>query len=493
MIQDNGLRIPQEVYNFFTNPGGHSLVLRGNAGAGKTTLALQIIEDLSAIERSYYFPTRVSDQALFAQFPWLKEKMEKLRLPPARLSKQRSNSNGQVVDLHRDGLGTLKGIGPTKALNSKTTMQVSIGKDMEEIENLYEVIEDRLPERTLLVIDSLDALAERNGLTCIKLLSSIQKDIVEGYGSNVLYVLESPEPMLDYLGDGVIKVSLSEHQGRRLREIEILKLRGTEIQQPKYLCTLKGGKMRSFGYWWERNLAKKSWMPIPDGEGRVSTGILDMDHLLQGGIERSAVVMVELGTGVPLSVASTFEASLVSNFISHGRGVIWIPVRKASAESVRNRVSSHVPKEQFDRLVKVPELASSLGPGYVPCVLPVEGSNAGSDLKWQNISYALQGAAQPYLSLIGFDTLESMYGVGVMESLVDHLTAIRRNGGVFVGMVTPSSASASRLADLATVTLRIERIGGTVVLYGEEPFTECNAMALMEQERGGNIGLTPIV
>jgi hypothetical protein len=39
----------------------------------------------------------------------------------------------------------------------------------------------------------------------------------------------------------------------------------------------------------------------------------------------------------------------------------------------------------------------------------------------------------------------------------------------------------------------VERIGGTVVLVGEEPFTECNTLAVETRERGGNISLTPIV
>jgi len=494
MIEEIGLRIPQEVYTFFTTPGGHSLILRGNAGAGKTTFALQIIEDLSTIEKTYYFPTRISDSSLFAQFPWLKEKMDQLRLPPARTNGHRSNGNGLEVELHRDGLGTLKGIAPARSMSSKGAMQISIGKDLAEIELLYEVIEDRLPDRTLLVIDSLDALAERNGLTCAKLLNSMQKDLIEGYGSNVLYVLESPEPMLDYLGDGVVKVALGEHQGRRVREIEILKLRGTEIQQPKYLCTLKGGKLRSFGYWWEKNQPpSRPWSAIPDQEDRLSTGIRDLDHLLQGGLEKGSIVLVELGTGVPISVAGMLEASLVANFVMQGRGVVWVPVRKANAENARNRLTPLVPKEQFERLVRIPELATNMGSGWGQCVMPIEGSHAGSDLKWQNVSYALQSAAQPYLSLMGFDSLESIYGSGVMEQLVDHLAAIRRNHGVFVGMVSPSTRSTQRLADLATVSLRIERIGGTVIIYGEEPFTECNAMALKEQDVGGNICLTPIV
>jgi hypothetical protein len=310
----------------------------------------------------------------------------------------------------------------------------------------------------------------------------------------VLCVLESPEQQLDYLGDGVIKVSLGEHQGRRTREIEILKLRGTEIQQPKYLCTLKGGKLQSFGYWWERDFqASRPWSSLPDIDTHVSTGIKDLDKLLLGGLEKGAVVLIELGTGVPMSVAGTIESSLVANFVAQNRGVIWMPMRKASVESARNRVVGMVPKESFDKLVRIPELATNMGSAWSQSQMPIEGSHAGSDLKWQNITYALQTAESPYLSLIGFDTLESIYGGGVMEQLIDHLAAMRRNRGVFVGIVSPSTASTQRLADLSTVDLRIERIGGTVVIYGEEPFTECNAMALKEQEQGGSICLTPIV
>jgi KaiC/GvpD/RAD55 family RecA-like ATPase len=95
MIQDTGMRIPQEVYKFFSNPGGHSLILRGNAGAGKTTFALQAIEDLAAIEKSYYFPTRVSDESLFLQFPWLKEKMD-LFLQEGGARKEMATQRGLV-------------------------------------------------------------------------------------------------------------------------------------------------------------------------------------------------------------------------------------------------------------------------------------------------------------------------------------------------------------------------------------------------------------
>lgn len=97
------------------------------------------------------------------------------------------------------------------------------------------------------------------------------------------------------------------------------------------------------------------------------------------------------------------------------------------------------------------------------------------------------------LSLVGFDSLESNYGDKVMDQIPDHLAAIKRNNGIFVGITSPSTKSTQRLADLANLHIKVERIGGTVVLFGEEPFTECNALAVETRERGGNISLSPIV
>ena len=388
MIQETGMRIPQEVYRFFSNPGGHSLILRGNAGAGKTTFALQTIEDLAAIEKSYYFPTRVSDESLFLQFPWLKQKMD-VFLQTNGDKKGMPGTKWQP----RQGLCKLKGLSPSKPSSGKDHMSVSIGKDIGEIENLYKMVESRLPERTLLVIDSLDALAERNGIPCVKLICAIQKDLVEEYGANVLCILESPEQLLDYLGDGVIRIGMMDHNGRRMREIEMLKLRGCEIQQPKYLCTLKGGRLQSFGYWWERPfVSQKPWKPVPDSNDRLSTGIKDLDGMMMGrprawfrGPDRTWLWRADIRR-------SAIENSFVSNFASLNRGVVWVPLRKASAENVRARVTANLQKETFDKCVRVGEHVSGMaGSQYI---IPLEGSDASSDFKWQTLNYHLQGTGQ---------------------------------------------------------------------------------------------------
>src|SRR5512137_763547 len=63
--------IPEELHSFLSVRGGHSLIIRGNAGTGKTTLALQLMEELVDMDSSFYFSTRISDSVILNQFPWL--------------------------------------------------------------------------------------------------------------------------------------------------------------------------------------------------------------------------------------------------------------------------------------------------------------------------------------------------------------------------------------------------------------------------------------
>ncbi|HQN76431.1 MAG TPA: gas vesicle protein GvpD, partial [Methanomassiliicoccales archaeon] len=78
--------LPQEIIDFLLSPGGHSLLVKGEAGTGKTTMALQIIEALSDQQPEYYLSSRVSDIALYHQFPWLKERVQRNQLMRAGMA-----------------------------------------------------------------------------------------------------------------------------------------------------------------------------------------------------------------------------------------------------------------------------------------------------------------------------------------------------------------------------------------------------------------------
>jgi len=484
------IRIPKEIHRFFTNPGGHSLIVRGDAGTGKTTFALQLIEELGSLEDSFYHSTRVSDHSLFTQFTWLKDLPGRMEISGTCYGGQASSG----PEMGRGGLSDLKGIteGPA-AIPQCDCLTIAIGRDLGELDDIYRRIEQCLPAKTLTVIDSIDALADRYGLTPAKLLNTIQRDIVETYGSNVMFIVEKASPELDYLGDGVINLSRSEFSRRRIRELDILKLRGCEIQQPKYIFTLDGGRIQTFEYP-RTPLAERmpQWRRIDDIEENISTGIRDLDTVL-GGLAKGSITLIELGPGVPAQVGGTIENGLVSNSVAQGRGVLWTPLRKASPELSRARVGPAISDVDFARCVRIPEKVDEMGYSDAPFVMAVEGSSALSDFKWQNIEFALSDAQRPLMLVMGIDTMRSMYGSEVIEHLVEIFGQVRRNGATMVAFAPPSSGKSGRLADLATTRLKVDRIGGTVLLYGEEPFTECFSWHFEDREVGGNVSLTPIL
>src|SRR2546422_1248520 len=95
-------RIPREIVEFFNAPGGHSLIAKGPAGTGKTTFALQLTEALGEVTASHYLSSRVSDESLYRQFTWLKD-----RIKPAIL--QTGSKSPHDTKVARHALDQLEG------------------------------------------------------------------------------------------------------------------------------------------------------------------------------------------------------------------------------------------------------------------------------------------------------------------------------------------------------------------------------------------------
>lgn len=493
---------PSEIITFLSSPGGHSLILRGMAGTGKTTLALQMIEELAAVQQSYYMSTRVSDQSLFHQFPWLLEKVKEGEILKARKKLKKKTDSEQQVEKILVGLAAIKGEmrgekvrAPRRELtrlqglierggeeavaepSGESELTVTIGPAMPEIEMAYDVVDKALPERTLVVIDSIDALAEKYGIPAARMIGTLQKDLVEGVGSNMVYVLETPDPLLDYVGDGVIYLSLNSSTGRRIRELDILKLRGCEIRQSRYVYTLLGGRVRTFEY---SRYAKpgrpKALGAIQDpDDSHVSSGNKDLDEMLEGGLRKGTITMIELSPGVPAVASSAIENAIICNFAAQNRGVVWVPTKKTGSDSARDELVGFLKQDAFDKNVRILE---PHGPSGEPksYVITLEGEDVRVDMKWQDVQYALRNTTPPLLAVMGFDSLESIYGPTVLDGMMDFLTSLLNSEGMFVATVTPSVKSTSRLSDLAHTHLRIDKISGVTVVRGEEPYTAPYAM-----------------
>ena len=493
---------PSEVIKFLSSPGGHSLILMGMAGTGKTTLALQMIEELAAVQQSYYMSTRVSDQSLFNQFPWLLEKVKEGEILKARKKLKKKSDSEQQVEKILVGLAAIKGEMKSEKIKAprrelqrlqgviesggeeevaqptgEGELTVTIGPTMPEIEMAYDVVDRALPERTLVVIDSIDALAEKYGVPAARMIATLQKDLVEGVGSNIVYVLETPDPLLDYLGDGVIYLSSDNTTGRRIRLLDILKLRGCEIRQSRYVYSLLGGRVRTFEYSrYTKPGRPKQLTALPDpDDSHVSSGNKDLDEMMEGGLRKGTITLIELSPGVPAAASSAIENAIICNFAAQNRGVAWVPTKKTGSEAARDELLGFLKQESFDKNVRILE---PHGPAGEPksYAITLEGDDVRVDMKWQDVQYSLRNTSPPLLAVMGFDSLESIYGPTVLDGMMDFLTSLLNSDGILVATVTPSVKSTSRLSDLAHTHLRIDKISGVTVVRGEEPYTAPHAM-----------------
>ena len=233
--------IPQEIVDFLQKDIGHSLIIKGEPGSGKTTLGLEILNYFRDKMRVFYLSTRVADDILLKQFPWVKDI---INIKIKRIG-------GKI---RREYLNKLEGLIEEGFMNDEVKFEgneaiLEVGELLPELELLYDFVENSLPEKSLICVDSIDGLSEKYGIPAEKILHTLQKDLVEGGFANIIFIVESAGfENIDYLGDGIISLHHESSEGFWIRTMLIKKLRGSPVRKPKYLYTLHEGHFSSLHY-----------------------------------------------------------------------------------------------------------------------------------------------------------------------------------------------------------------------------------------------------
>ncbi|MCG7844070.1 MAG: hypothetical protein MIO90_01405 [Methanomassiliicoccales archaeon] len=480
--------LPQEIINFLLSPGGHSLLIKGDAGTGKTTMALQMIEALSDQQPEYYLSSRVSDVALYNQFPWLKERVQSNQLLRAGMAflrrswkmdnDERRDLEESEVQVDRRELNRLEGqieageVGledeDAFSVRSDGSVVVEIGSMLPELEMAYDIVESNLPKKTLVVLDSVEALAENYGIPASRIVNALQKDLVEKAGTNVVFVMETSNSIhLDYLGDGIVTLRNEVVGDHRVRTIDIVKLRGSEIRNWRYLFTLEGGRVAVMDRDLDLNgttLPRSATEPAP---GRGTFGWSEMDRLF-GGAPLGSLTILEVGQGVPIDLLEKIELAIVSEHLRNEQGVVWYPQRTLDYSALPSQLEQ-AGTNNIDRLHILD--ANAAMDGAFPFVKKLEGEDLSNDLRWDSLKYLLKGARSPYVSLLGLDALEFVYGPKVVSKLLQHIDTMRRGGHLVILEATDGSTGLDPLSHQARLHIRLENVNGSVVLHGIKPRT----------------------
>ena len=536
-------KLPPEVLQFFHNPGGHSLLIRGPAGTGKTTLALQLLETLYGFERNFYLSSRVSDRTLLTQFPWLVQKERTERLLTA--SKRFLNSLGGPEGTRLGPAGTPQGEGKdsdlktakgllreltlmkgvhapdvvdrteltrvgglfepqesgepaaeeTRDFSAYHSLMVDFNSDMPEIERLYERVENALPDQICAAIDSVDALAEKYGIPAARIVNMLQKDLVENTNTNLVLVVEHADlAQIDYLVDGVLQLSSKVFEDRQVRELTIQKLRGCSLDRPRHLYTLAGGRLTSLlPTNFQPGAEPAPWAVIPGHNGDfLSTGSHDLDRLLGGGFHRGSINLLEIGRGVPNAIVTLFAMNAAANFLLQDHAVFWLPTRDLSAERIRNMMESYLPLNALDDNLRILEVFAQAGREHPPWMIPAERERLADYIRWDMIRHLVKSGRSPVLQIMSYDALESKASRAT-ENLAEHYSAVKEHRNVDLSIVKSSVDVLPKVADFASTHIRLEKIDGTVVAYGEKPHSGVFHVGLPAKGRAPEVLLTPLV
>jgi KaiC/GvpD/RAD55 family RecA-like ATPase len=514
MTENNGGNVggvPPEVLAFLSGKGGRSLIIKGGAGTGKTTFGLELLERIGKPSTSYYLSTRVGDEALYRQFPWLKAtEMRSRILDAGKLFLDAINAKGKEkpatlpeseqkkISAAREMMRTFTDEQGAPSRVDRTHLNALLKRNpMPEVENVYNRVERVLPERSLLVIDSLEGVTHKYGLEMEEFVMALQKDLVEGSNTNVVMVLEKPEAGgIEYLVDGLISIQREELDERRVRHLRLEKLRATNISRPRYAVTLSGGRFEALGVT-PPNSAESVpsvWRPVADGERVYSTGIPDFDTLLGGGFRRGSFNAFEVDVNVGIDDYYMLFTPTFLNFLNQSRGIIAVLAAGESHDKLRSTLSKYTPPHVFDTRVRIADYtANETEESYI-----VPMARYGRDEAMRAMVTAEKAARgpenKPFLEYTAFDTLESLMGDQLAIRM--YFNGVQRTklvGNLGIGLLKPGLLVSSEILNMMDTYFRIINIDNAPCLYGIRPRTTIYSISPDPEKGAPHAKLTAIV
>lgn len=490
-------KIPEEIFDFLNREAGRSLLIRGPAGTGKTTLALETMDKMRRLMSTYYLTSRVADSALYDHFPWLKQmieegemmkvvkEMEKLAL------KREAEKRGPKVE--RTELRKLEGYieDGGESLFEQGEITLAVGSPVEELDIVYDVVEKALPKSTLVVIDSVEGICEKYGIAPAKLMYTLEKDLVESAHAKVLFIVETPEEMLDYLADGVVHLEMKIVENRTLRTMEIRKLRGLRIKRSHYVYSLENGRFTA--------------LATPDPEDVISfnsfennvsnpfsTEIESIDRIIEGLEGKGVILNLFVDEGVTVADQYLFLKKIIAGHLLAGKGVFYMPSKVLDLrENTKYFSCSPQCTERFKthmRMLVYHTFIPSVSERQENITL-LEGTDVSREITLEILKNSI-GIDPPYIFFIDADSLYSTYPNMSAVGIMNLIRLIRQTNSNCI-FITYKGITYEAISQLSDINLAIKKIESVPVIAGEFPHTPYHGFSVEKYVSSPKSGSKP--
>jgi len=444
--------IPPELKAFLDSGRGR-LLIKGGPGVGKTCLSLEILNILREERKGIYITTRLQAESLLRAHPHLALSVKPVPAEDiSRLSEELEEGKPILFPMVR-----------------LSRVRRSLGY----LISLLEAIEN-----PIVVFDSWQAFIDQFPPKLRHELLLETSNWAEQSRNIVIYVSESiREGKLDYIADGVVHLYHKSIEGRRIRLLEIKKLRGIPVRRCRYLFTLQGGRFTVLKDWEFKVVKKKdrrgTLFKKDLSQETVSTGIGELDKAI-GGWKKGSINILEISRGVGEGYLSLVMPLAQAN-LNYGRGFLVIPsMGRSGYRIVENFLEGHVNKDKWG-MFRFVQGSRTPGAREKDFVTYIDVSNPDEVAKQVlNVARKLSERSRDgvIICLIGMDTLELYIGAEKTLELLNNLAVYARSTGAIVFLLYKQGQEVSKMVlHLADKHLKLIRINDVVLFYGVIPYT----------------------
>jgi len=214
----------------------------------------------------------------------------------------------------------------------------------------------RSRQRGLMVIDSWEGALRNTSEDGRRMIeSAILSDPDENRVGVILVSEGGRIGDLPNLADGIVTLSASELEGRRLRTIIVNKLRGFRVKSDRALFSLDQGKFNLLSNTKFDDAASSKpriLSPVPHSQTHFSTGSRDLDVMLNGGISRGSSILMDVNNIVPTIGVRLLLRIIIANFVNQGGSSFIVPFSTVSSDNVAQSLTPLVGDDTLNQRVR---------------------------------------------------------------------------------------------------------------------------------------------
>src|SRR5215203_2420504 len=432
----------------------YSLLVKGFAGTGKTTLALTILNALGVKNNFFYISTRISPKQLFQYYPWLNE--------------------------------FVGGSDPKGASLTREHVMMPSFEDarLDEPESLFERITNQLMDikSPIIIIDSWDAIASFMDREARLNNERVLQTWRERAGAKLIFISEQPaDATLDFMVDGIVELKQSYYNNVKMRQIFLRKLRGTRINRSSYLYTLENSIFHSFAPYKpikfeprKRSVADVSELSMGDN---IQSGYPALDAAVGSGFPKKSVVLLELDSRIDMTIAMLFLQKIVSNFLLSGNPVILQPVNWIEPSSI----------------LRFFEIFWTGKTDVISSQIISRGKNQSSDQMLAALAKMKERHPDKLLlNIMWTEAIQSLYGAKRVRSVMKNiLSSMMAHADLSIAVLTHSQEDLLELvSEVSNIRLRFIMINDTLFLQSVLPPSNLYSVVFDEQSE---ISLKPVL